>query len=298
MEGPRGTLILGHGIPPPPPSDALAAGWDLTSVLLGLAVVAGYAAVAQNARRPVPRARTAAFVSGVAVVVFAVGSPLDAYAGALLSVHMVQHLLLTLVAAPLILLGRPLSLARRSDRGRRTVPRMLRSPIAHALSHPILTWALYAIVLWGTHFTPVYQAALENDLVHVLEHAAYLAAALLFWFPVLGTEPSPWRLPYPARLLYLFLAGPLGAFLGLAINQAASPLYAHYATLERTWGPTPLADQQAAGLIMWIAGGLGMLLAILLVAAAWARSDRAAADRFDSLARSAEAATGPRASSR
>jgi putative membrane protein len=276
-------VILAHGIPPPPPSEALTAGWNVATVVLGVAVVCAYEYAAGNASQPVPRARLAAFVSGVAVVVFALGSPLDAYAGALLSVHMVQHLMLTLVAAPLILLGRPLSLARRTDAGRRTIPGLLRSRGAHVLSHPVVAWTLYAGVLWGTHFTPIYQAALENDLVHGLEHAAFLGAALLFWLPVVGTEPSAWRLPYAARLLYLFLAGPVGAFLGLAINQAASPLYAHYATLQRGWGPMPLADQQAAGLIMWIAGGLGMLVAILLVAAAWARSDRAAAARLDPL---------------
>lgn len=276
-------MILAHGVPPPPPSEALAGGWHVATVLVGVAVVGAYAYAAGNARLPVPRSRLIAFVTGVAVVVFAVGSPLDAYAGALLSVHMVQHLLLTLVAAPLILLARPLSLARRTDAGRRTIPRLLRSRGAHVLGHPLVAWTLYAGVLWGTHFTPVYQAALENDLVHGLEHAAFLGAGVLFWLPVVGTEPSPWRLPYPARLLYLFLAGPVGAFLGLAINQASSPLYAHYATLQRGWGPTPLADQQAGGLIMWMAGGLGMLLAILLVAAAWAKSDRATAARLDAL---------------
>jgi putative membrane protein len=290
-------VILAHGVPPPPPSEALAAGWNVLTVLLGILAVGAYAAVAGNARRPVPRARMAAFVSGMVVVVFSLGSPLDAYAGALLFVHMIQHLLLTLVAAPLILLGQPLSLARRSGPGRRALPRILRSTAAHAATHPIVTWSVYALVLWGTHFTPVYQAALESDLVHALEHAAYLGAALLFWFPVIGAEPSPRRLGYPARLLYLFLAGPVGAFLGLTINQAAAPLYSHYATLPRAWGPTPLADQQAAGLVMWVAGGLGMLVAILFVAAAWARRDRTAADRIDSLRRPA-GATGPRGSSR
>lgn len=290
-------MIVAHGVPPPPPAEALTAGWDPLTFLLAIGLMATYALGARSARTPVPRVRRAAFVSGVAVVALAVGSPLDAYAGALLSVHMVQHLLLMLVGAPLILLGRPLSLARRSDAGRRALPRLLRSPAAQALTHPVVTWSLYAAVLWGTHFTPVYQAALESTPVHALEHAVYLGAALLFWFPVIGAEPSPHRLPYAARLLYLFLAGPLQAFLGLAINQAAVPLYRHYATLERAWGPTPLADQQAAGLLMWIAGGLGMLAAVLLVAAAWARSDRAAAARLDALASTPGVVIGPPAPS-
>jgi putative membrane protein len=290
-------VTLAHGVSPPPPSEALTEGWDPLVLLMGIMVVAVYAVAARSARRPVPRARQAAFAFGVAVVVLAIGSPIDTYAGALLSVHMVQHLLLTLLAAPLILLGRPLSLARSSDAGRRAIPRLLRSSPAHVLIHPVVTWSVYAAVLWGTHFTPVYQAALESGVAHAVEHAAYLGAALLFWFPVIGSEPSPHRLPYPARLLYLFLAGPLGAFLGLAVNQAAAPLYRHYATLERAWGPTPLADQQAAGAVMWMAGGLGMLVAVLLVAAAWARSDRAAAARLDALASTPGGVIVPRASS-
>ena len=290
-------MTLAHGVPPPPPSQAFTEGWDVLILLAGIIVVAAYLVAAGAAPRPVPRGRQAAFGSGVGVVVFAIGSPLDAYAGALLSAHMVQHLLLTLVAAPLILLGRPVSLARQSDAGRRALPRVLRSRPVHVLIHPVVAWSVYAAVLWGTHFTPVYQAALESDLWHALEHAAYLGAALLFWFPVIGSEPSPRRLPYPARLLYLFLAGPMGAFLGLAINQASAPLYRHYATLERAWGPPPLADQQAAGLVMWTAGGLGMLVALLLVAAAWARSDRAGAARLDALGSAPGAVIGPRASS-
>jgi putative copper resistance protein D len=290
-------MIEAHGLAPPPPSEALTQGWDPLILLLGVALVAAYHLATGAAGRPWPRGRRVAFDSGVAVVVLAVGSPLDAYAGALLSVHMVQHLLLTLVGAPLILLGRPVSAARRSETGRRLLPRMFRSPAAHAVTHPVVTWSLYAGVLWGTHFTPVYQAALESELVHALEHAAYVGAALLFWFPVIGADPSPRRLPYPARLLYLFLAGPVGAFLGLAINQAAVPLYRHYATVERAWGPSPLADQQAAGLVMWTAGGLGMLVAVLVVAAAWARSDRAAAARLDALDPAPGTVTGPRASS-
>ena len=276
-------MTLAHGLPPPPPSEALSEGWNPLVILVGIIAVVAYSAAATSSGRTWPRARQAAFASGVAVVVFAIGSPLDAYAGALLSAHMVQHLLLMLVAAPLILLGRPLSVARRSDVGRRVLPRMLRSRPTHVLVHPIVTWSVYTVVLWGTHFSPVYQAALESGVVHALEHAAYLGAALLFWFPVIGSEPSPFRLPYPARLLYLFLAGPVGAFLGLAINQASAPLYRHYATLERAWGATPLADQQAGGLLMWTAGGLGMLVAVLVVAAAWARSDRAASARLDSV---------------
>ena len=89
---------------------------------------------------------------------------------------------------------------------------------------------------------------------HILEHALYLGAALLFWWPVVGADPSPWRLPHPARVAYLFLGMPQSSFLGLAIFSAPEVLYPHYADLVRPWGPTPLYDQQLAGGMMWAGG--------------------------------------------
>ena len=102
---------------------------------------------------------------------------------------------------------------------------------------------------------------------------AYLVAALLFWWPVLGTDPSPWRMAYPLRALYVFLQMPQNTFLALAIYSATDVLYPHYATLQRTWGPSVLEDQQLAGGIMWIIGDLTFLVAILFVVLQWMRQE-------------------------
>jgi len=110
---------------------------------------------------------------------------------------------------------------------------------------------------------------------------AYLVAALLFWWPAVGADPSPWRMPHPARLLYVFLQMPQNTFLAVAILAAPAPLYAHYANLNLSWGGGPLADQQLAGGFMWITGDLIFLAAILLIVAGWMRHEQRDEARVD-----------------
>src|SRR5204862_6295999 len=93
------------------------------------------------------------------------------------------------------------------------------------------------------------------------------------WWPVVGTDPSPWRMPHPLRALYTFLQMPQNTFLALAIYSSSTPLYAHYATLERAWGPSVIADQQLAGGLMWVIGDLTFLVAILFVVVKWMRQE-------------------------
>jgi cytochrome c oxidase assembly factor CtaG len=140
----------------------------------------------------------------------------------------------------------------------------------------VFTWSLFAAALWATHFTSLYQRALESASLHAAEHAIYLGASLLFWLPVIGAEPSRHRLGPPARLLYVFLAAAASALLASTLVQSARVLYPAYT------GPGALADQRAAGALMWIAGGLLFLAAGLLVAAAWARSERVTSRRAGS----------------
>jgi putative membrane protein len=120
---------------------------------------------------------------------------------------------------------------------------------------------------------------------------------MLFWWPVVGADPAPWRLPHPARVAYLFLGMPQSSFLGLAIFSSATLLYPHYATLERTWGPTPLEDQQLAGGIMWAGGDLLFLVAMGFAVATWLRHEESEGERLDARldlgAAALEARTGP-----
>ena len=232
---------------------------------------------------PVPRRRVAAFVAGILVIEIALASAVERYDTTLFSVHMVQHILLTLVAAPLLALGAPITLALRFARGdvrRRWILPVLHSRVVRVLSFPVVAWLLFAGVMWASHFSPLFNDALEDEAIHRFEHLLYLSAALLFWWPVVAVDPAPWRLPHPVRMLYVFLQMPQNTFLALAIYSATTPLYAHYATLDLAW-VSPLDDQRLAGGLMWIAGDLLFLAAIVGLAFAWMRHEERDAPRVD-----------------
>ncbi len=238
----------------------------------------------EHPRNPVPRWRSWSWYLGLAVLVVALQSPIAAYDTTLFSVHMVQHLLMAMIAAPLLALGAPITLLLRASSP--AMRRRLILPVLHSLpmrviSFPVVTWLIFAAVMWVTHFSPLYDAALESEAAHVLEHGLYIAAAMLFWWPVVGADPSPWRLPHPARLGYLFLGMPQSSFLGLAIFSAPQVLYPHYQSLERSWGPSALADQQLAGGIMWAGGDLVFLVAMILALWVWLRAEEAEGRRAD-----------------
>ncbi|HEX6676438.1 MAG TPA: cytochrome c oxidase assembly protein [Actinomycetes bacterium] len=248
----------------------------LAAALLWLLAVSR--ARAAHGPAAVSRRRTALFLAGVGVLAVALLSPIDAGAATRFSVHMVQHLLLTLVAAPLLVLARPLTLALQAatPAGRGRLLAALRSRPLAALTAPPLAWCGFALVLWGTHFSPLYQAALGNPALHALEHLAYLGTALLFWSAVAAVDPSPARLSPPARILYLLLAMPQMTFLGLAIYSARHALYPAYGLT-----PAALTDQRLAGALM---GGTGMLVVVPAVAVLvldWLAREERAARRAD-----------------
>jgi putative copper resistance protein D len=232
---------------------------------------------------PPSRWRTAAFMTGLAAIGVALVSPIEAYEGVLFSVHMAQHMLLELVAAPLLLLGAPVTLALRaaSPSVRSGLLSVLHSRVVAVISFPLLAWLLFAAVNWGWHFSTLYNDALESDPLHYLQHATFLGAALLFWWPVVAADPARWRLPHPARLFYLFLAMPQNSFLGVALMGASSVLYPHYATVVREWGPTALADQNIGGILMWVVGDVAFLVGMAAVVAAWVRQEDRRTARID-----------------
>ncbi|MFO1538831.1 MAG: cytochrome c oxidase assembly protein [Chloroflexota bacterium] len=294
-----------HGPDPGPPGPwLLTGGWSFDPLIWLPVLLAGlgYHLARRKVDRehpgnPVPRFRSWCWMAGLVTLLVAIQSPIERYDTVLFSVHMVQHLLLAMVAAPLLLLGAPVTLLLRAatpELRRRVLLPILHARILRVLTHPLVTWSLFAIVLWGSHFTPLFDAALEDRGAHLLEHALYLSTALLFWYPVIGADPGPNRLPHGARVGYLALGMPFGTFLGLAIFSSTTVLYPHYATLGRTWGPTPLEDQALAGGLMWAGGDGVFLLALVLAVAAWLRSEEREARRIDAqLDRERAAAASP-----
>ncbi len=147
------------------------------------------------------------------------------------------------------------------------------------LGNPLITWSVFFVVMWGAHVSNLYEDALRSTSLHALEHIAFITAALLFWLPVVAADPAPGRLSHPARILYLFLAMPAMAFLGLTLASAGHVLYPTYAQVEGTAGA--LADQQLAGAMMW--GGSMVLIvpALGIVLLDWMRADEREARRID-----------------
>lgn len=218
--------------------------------------------------------RIAAFACGVVIMTVVLLPPIDSLADRLFAWHMTQHVVLMLVGPPLILLGAPLLLlvAVPSAETARRLTGFAQSPFGHALFAPITGWLFFVSMLWMSHFSPLYEAALEHPAVHVLEHVLYVSAAMLFWASVVQVGYTPRPVPYPARMLYLFLAIPQGAFLGFAIYAARDVLYPHY--LHMQTAGLALADQQNGGAVMWIAGGLLLFIAFMCTAASWAAAER------------------------
>ena len=304
--------VAAHGVAPVPESPvAVLLAWQLEAHILLPLVAAAFAyrwAVRQVARahpaNPVPRWRGWAWYGGLFTLLVALASPIATYDTTLFSAHMVQHLLMTMVAAPLLALGTPITLLLRVSSAatrRRLILPVLHSWPVRVISFPVVTWVVFAGVMWASHFSPLFDAALEDEMAHLLEHALYLGAGLLFWWPAVGADPSPWRLPHPARIGYLFLGMPQSSFLGLAIFSAPGVLYPHYETLQRSWGPSPLVDQQWAGGIMWVGGDLAFLAALVLALWVWLRSEenegRLADARLDREAARHAAAPRPHAQS-
>jgi cytochrome c oxidase assembly factor CtaG len=212
--------------------------------------------------------RVACFAGGVLAVAVALLSPIDAVAIALFAAHMTQHMLLVVVAAPLLLASDPAlaTLWAFDAHTRRRIAawwrrRRVLTAIWRTLRRPIVAWTLHVGMLWLWHVPTLYEAALRDERVHVTEHAAFFLTALLFWYPIV--ERARGRLRIGTAVLYLFGAGLQCTLLGAAITFARQPWYVgHYGTTA-AWGLTPLEDQQLAGLIMWIPAGLAYLVALV-----------------------------------
>ena len=294
--------VAAHGsVPDAPPSIAsIVLGWSFEPAValpLLVAAIAWWRLTGSVNRvhpdHPVPRSQRWSFLAGLGVIAIALESGLARYDDTLFSVHMVQHVLLVLVAPPLLALAAPITQVLRAAPGdvrtRLLIP-ILQSRAVRIAGHPLVTWLVFAAVMWGTHFTVLFDRALEDRLVHDLEHALYLGAGLLFWWPVVARDPAPHRMSFPARIGYTFLQMPQNSFLGMAILFAEHPLYAHYATLGSPYGIDALADQRLAGGIMWFLGDIVFLVATLAILAGWMRSEErgaAAAERRADVERAA-----------
>jgi cytochrome c oxidase assembly factor CtaG len=285
--------VLAHGAVPTeaPTIPSLLLGWTfepLPTLAIAVASLWWLWAVRRvdslHPTNPVPRSRTIAFLAAMATLAFALISGIGRYDTSLFSVHMVQHVLLMLVAAPLIALSAPITLILRLSSGstrKRLILPILNSRPMRFLAFPVTAWIIFAGVMWASHFSPLFNAALEDPLIHDFEHGLFLSSALLFWWPAVGLDPAPWRPSHPVRIVHVFLEMTQNTFLAVVILNVPTVLYAHYATLVRPWGPSGIDDQRLAAGIMWLAGDLIFLTAIMVLVAGWMRAESRTTARAD-----------------
>ncbi|HZD78559.1 MAG TPA: cytochrome c oxidase assembly protein [Actinomycetota bacterium] len=254
------TPMVGHALVGP---GELWGAWSPDPTVLaglgaaGLLYARGYRTIRRRSPHPTADLRAGAFLAGWLVIVVALVSPLDAMADALFSAHMVQHLLLIVVAAPLFVLGRPVitTLAGLSPERRRRVARaahaLAATGVVRTVRRPVVAWSVFTIALWSWHLPVLYQAAVEDPLLHALEHTAFLSTAMLAWSVALDERPRE-GMGVLGRALFLSASAVQSGLLGALILFASTLLYPVHGPGPALWGLTPLQDQQLAGALMWI----------------------------------------------
>ena len=280
--------LLAHGVLHDINAPRALSPWDL-AVLFTLMIVGGLyvrgafrlarRTASRGARASVSglsrlaRWEPAAFAAGWSALMLSILPPIDSVSLELFSVHMLQHELMMLVGAPLLIAGRPLQ---RCVAG---LPDVLRAPVTHALQRPaasaiwrtltapLLAWTLSGLAVWVWHMPALYDAAVANESIHTLEHASFVGTSALFWWGMLYGRYG--RAGYGAAVFYVFLTVVHTGILGAMVTFARTPLYSIYMGPAAAHGIDPLLDQQRAGLLMWIPAGLVMTLLGLALFAAW-----------------------------
>jgi putative membrane protein len=273
---------------PPAPSWSLLGHWSLEPLFVlvvaaGVLYLTGVRRLREHGRRW-PRRRTGCFLTGLVVVVIATQSGLAQYDRTLFSLHVVQHMLLGMVAPLLLVLGAPVTLAvqalPRPQQAR--LLRVLHSRPVVVLTHPAMAWALFGGTLVVLYFTGLYELSLQNAAVHTLVHAHFLIVGCLFMAYVVGIDPLPLALGYGARMLYVFVLLPFHAFLGVALLSSDRLLAPGWsAQIVRNWGPSALDDQHLGAAILWAAGEIVGVAAIGIVLYQWMRHEERVAARLD-----------------
>jgi len=248
-----------------------------------------------------PVGRTIAFVGvGLGAFVLATQSGIGTYDTTLLSVHMVQHMILSMVVPLALALGAPVTLALRTlpPRPRGWLLAVLHSRVARVLAFPPLAFVLYVVSPWALYFSGWYPASLESTYVHEMMHVHLVLVGSLFFWPLLGVDPVPGRVSYPFRLLLILMSLPFHAFLGITIMDSSRLLAEdHYAALREglmgSWSPSIAEDQHLAGGILWASGDLIGLAFFGVLFVQWVRASAAEARREDRRLDRLEAARAP-----
>lgn len=292
----RTEVVIGYDLPGPPDVATLLFAWrfDLilgsAALLLAIAYLLGVRRL--RARGDAwPVGRTAAWLTGCAVLLIGTSSGIGTYAPAMFSVHMAQHMILAMLVPILLVLGGPVTLALRAlpaagkdgpPGPREWLLAAVHSTPARVLTHPLLTLLLFVGSYYALYFSGLFGLALSEHWAHVAMNLHFLAVGTLFFWPLIGIDPAPRRLPPAARLGIVFVSVPFHAFFGIALMSAKTVIGGDfYRTLGLPWVVDPLRDQQLGGGLAWASGELPLLIVVIALLIQWSRQDERSARRDD-----------------
>jgi cytochrome c oxidase assembly factor CtaG len=291
------TLLAAASLPPLRGSQLLSTTFNVIPIVLILGALALYLWGVRRIRELRPRhpwsnLKTAAFIGGLFTTALSVFSFIGVYQQELFWDHMVQHLLLIMVAAPLFAISSPIDLFWRASTGNvhARFTALLRSGPVRILGHPGVAFVAYAVLIPITHLTVWYNYTLEHPAIDNVEHLIFLALGYMFWRQIFGSDPNCYRLHPALKFAYLFLAIPIDTFTGLSLDQQTHELFPAYFNFHRTWGPSLVDDLHIGGVLMWVAGDTLMLWPMIPVALGWMRLEERKAVRIDRQLDAADAA--------
>ncbi|WP_199730242.1 cytochrome c oxidase assembly protein [Amycolatopsis panacis] len=289
-------LLIGYNLDGPPTFWRLLTEWrfDLVYGTLAIVLAAAYLAGVRRLRKrgdQWPIGRTISWVAGCLVILLATSSGIGRYAPAMFSVHMGNHMLLSMVAPVLLVLGGPVTLALRAlpAAGRDAPPgprewllAAVHSPVSRFLTNPIIALLLFIGSFYGLYFSGLFDAALNYHWAHLAMNAHFLLVGYVFYWPVIGVDPAPRRLPPIGRLGMMFGAMPFHAFFGVILMNMQTVIGREfYTSLRLPWVGDLLTDQRLGGGIAWASGEVPVLLVLIALLVQWARADEREAKRRD-----------------
>ncbi|MEU3921124.1 cytochrome c oxidase assembly protein [Streptomyces sp. NBC_00879] len=237
-----------------------------------------------------PVGRTVCFTVGVLSVALVMCTKLNDYGMVMFSVHMVQHMVISMLSPIVLLLGAPVTLAlralpvasRRGSKGpRELLLALLHSRYMRIVTHPAFTIPLFIASLYGLYFSPLFDFLMESKTGHVAMMVHFLAVGLVFFWPIMGIDPGPHRPGYVIRMLELFAGMPFHAFFGIALMMATEPMISAYRNPPASLGIDALTDQNAAGGIAWAFSEIPSVLVLIALVFQWYGSEQRQAKRMD-----------------
>jgi len=287
--------LLGYSMPPPLTTGRLFTLWRfdlyfavLVAVLGGL-YVAGVLRLRRRGDRW-PVGRTVAWMIGLLTIVVVTMSGVATYSPILFSVHMAQHMVLSMLTPIFLVLGAPITLALRAlkpaevrgDRGpREWLMIILHSRVIKVLTHPAVATVIFVASTYVLYFTPLFEAAMRAHLGHIAMLTHFLLAGGLFYWVLIGVDPAPHKLPYIARILVLFVTMPFHAFFGISLMNSSGLAESWYQSLGRSWGPSIVSDLHTGGSIAWAFGEIPTFIVLIAIVFQWFAEDQRLSQRLD-----------------